>query len=73
MSGDRNVSTIERAFQLARSGACHSVEEIRVQLNAERHDRIHEHLGGASIQRQLKALLVGRGVKARADDDDGAG
>ncbi|GAA3697187.1 hypothetical protein GCM10022268_04570 [Sphingomonas cynarae] len=73
MSGDRNVGTIERAFQLARSGACHSVEEIRVQLSAERHDRIHEHLGGISIQRQLKALLVGRGVKARADDDDGAG
>ncbi len=72
MNGERDVGTVERAFQLARSGTCHSVEDIRIRLSAERHDRIHEHLGGTSIQRQLKALLAGRGIKGRTDAGDDA-
>jgi hypothetical protein len=70
MSDGRILSTVERAFQLARSGSCHSVNEIRMQLNAERHDRVHEHLGGTTIQRQLKTLLAGCSVKPKANTDD---
>lgn len=66
------VSTIERAFQLARTGACHSVEDIRQQLTNERYDNVHGHLNGASIQRQLREALAARGVISQPrDDDDG--
>jgi hypothetical protein len=71
MSDDRMISTIERAFQLARAGVCHSVEDIRAQLSAERYDRVYEHLSGSTIQRQLRALLISRGVRRSRIDDDG--
>lgn len=70
MSRD-GLSTLERAFQLARMGACHSINDIRLQLGLEGHDNIHGHLQGASIQRQLKAALAARGLKAiEVDDED---
>lgn len=71
MSDDRTISTIERAFQLARAGVCHSIEDIRAQLNAERYDRVYEHLSGSTIQRQLRTLLISRGVRNSRADDDG--
>ena len=55
-------STLERAFDLARSGECTSVEDIRRQLKRERFDQVEAHLAGASINRQLRALCD----KARA-------
>lgn len=67
MSG---VGTIERAFQLAREGACHSVADIRQQLAAEGHEGVHSHLSGVTIQRQLKAALSARGVSSSVMDDD---
>ncbi len=70
MSKDNEIGTIERAFQLARSGACHSVADIRTQLSAEGHEGVHGHLNGSSIQRQLRAALAARGVSASADEDD---
>ncbi len=67
------TSTLERAFQLARAGACHSIDEIRQQLNLEGYENVHGHLHGASLQKQLKAALAARGVKAiGADDEDDA-
>lgn len=67
----RDVSTIERAFQLARAGACHSVADIRQQLANEGHENIHGHLNGASVQRQLREALAARGIDAgRAGQDD---
>jgi hypothetical protein len=70
MTDKRNVTTVERAFQLARSGACHSVADIRTQLSAEGHEGVHSHLNGASIQRQLRAALAARGASASANEDD---
>lgn len=70
MSKNGQTSTIERAFQLARSGACHSVADIRAQLTAEGHDGVHGHLNGSSIQRQLKEALAARGVSATSENDD---
>ena len=61
-------STLERAFQLARAGACHSLNDIRQQLGAEGHENIFGHLQGASIQKQLKAALAARGVAAVSVD-----
>lgn len=49
-------STLERAFELARSGEYSSSAEIRLQLKRERHDQVEAHLQGPSISRQLRLL-----------------
>lgn len=49
-------TTLERAFELARSGTCLSVQDIRRRLKEERFDNIEAHLAGHSITRQLRAL-----------------
>jgi len=51
-------TTLERAFTLARSGTCVSVDEIRQQLRRERYDHVDSHLAGHSISRQLRALCL---------------
>jgi hypothetical protein len=50
-------STIERAFELARDGNCHTIEDIRRQLHIERYEYVISHTSGFSIVRQLNALL----------------
>jgi hypothetical protein len=50
------LSTLERAFELARSGEYAGVQEIRQQLKKERFESVEAHLAGPSINRQLKAL-----------------
>ncbi|HEY6916921.1 MAG TPA: hypothetical protein VI381_04700 [Allosphingosinicella sp.] len=49
-------TTLERAFELARSGECAAVADIRARLKQERHDQVEAHLAGPSINRQLRAL-----------------
>lgn len=55
-ASSRQLSTVERAYQLARSGSCRSVEDIRRRLTAERYESVQAHLSGASIKRDLIAL-----------------
>lgn len=52
---------IERAFELARGGACHSMRDIEQALSREGYVRadVHSHLGGQSLQKQLTALMRG--------------
>ena len=57
-------STLERAFQLARSGEYASTAEIRTQLKRERCEAVDAHLQGPSINRQLR-LLCDAARKAR--------
>ncbi|WP_106640153.1 hypothetical protein [Allosphingosinicella vermicomposti] len=57
-------TTLERAFELARSGECANVAEIRARLKRERHDQVEAHLTGLSINRQLRALCEEARVKA---------
>lgn len=49
--------TVERAFELAKSGACHNVSDIRRQLKLEGYSSYEEHLAGVSIKKQLLALM----------------
>lgn len=51
------LTTVERAFQLARSGKVTSVENIISLLRAENHMNAIEHLQGPQIRSQLKALM----------------
>lgn len=55
MSGQ--ITTLERAFELARSGQCDSVNDLRQRLRREGYDAVHLHLHGASINKQLADLM----------------
>lgn len=61
------VSTVERAYQLARSGAFSTVDEIRRALTEERYASVQEHLAGPSIRRALLALC--KASKPAVDPD----
>jgi hypothetical protein len=50
------TTTLERAFALARSGACANVNDIRLTLKRERFDQVEAHLAGMSITKQLRTL-----------------
>lgn len=54
-------STVERAFELARSGACKTILEIRSQLKRERYGSVDGHLDGPVLRRQLTALMKASG------------
>lgn len=49
-------TTVERAFELARSGACTNVPAIAAALKGERHESVDAHLAGPSIRRDLKRI-----------------
>ena len=51
-------STIERAFELARSGECGSLVEIEKRLLSENHDNVVDHLAGAFTRDQLRTILA---------------
>ncbi|TCP71362.1 hypothetical protein [Sphingomonas sp. PP-CE-1G-424] len=51
------ITTVERAFELARSGTCSSVNDLRQRLRREGYDAVHLHLHGASINKQLVDLM----------------
>ena len=61
-------STLERAFELARSGECANPAEIRARLKKERHDQVEAHLQGPSITKQLRLLCE----QAVRPDESGA-
>lgn len=56
-------TTLERAFALARSGRYATVNDIRLQLRAERFDQVDAHLAGPALARQLRELCI----EARGD------
>ena len=53
-------STVERAFELARSGVCQSVSDIRRQLKAEGYSNITGHFDSGALKKQLTALINAR-------------
>jgi hypothetical protein len=61
---DGSMSTIERAFELARGGECLTVKEIRFRLAKERYPGVDESTAGPTIQAQLKAAIEKARVKA---------
>ena len=51
-------SLLERAFQLANSGKCVTVEEICLRLGAEGYLESKSQLSGPALRRQLKKLCT---------------
>ena len=51
------TSTVERAFELARSGEYPAIADIRRQLKIEGFGSVDQHFSGPSLVKQLRALL----------------
>ena len=56
MSWMTQPTTLERAFALARSGSCATVQEIRKRLKSEGFDQVDAHLAGPALAKQLRRL-----------------
>ena len=67
---DSRTTELERAFQLAMSGDCRSVDEIRKKLSQEGY--YATQITGKSLLRQLQALIAA-GLDARAKRDRSPG
>jgi hypothetical protein len=52
------VGTVERAYQLAASGECASVSDIRDRLAREGYSNVVSHLGGKTIAVALRRLCA---------------
>jgi len=57
-------TTLERAFQLANSGECVNVEQIRLRLKREGYSDAQAHTKGPSIRNQLTKLCQAAVPKA---------
>lgn len=54
-TGERErPTTVERAFELARSGRCDNLPAIVAALKGERHEAVDAHLAGPSIRKDLR-------------------
>jgi hypothetical protein len=51
-------TTIERAFELARSGECRTLPELKQRLRQERLESVDSHLAGKLTKSQLNALMA---------------
>ena len=54
---DHNITAMERAFQLAKSGSCTSVPDLRKRLSAEGYAL--SQITGRTLSKQLEALIKG--------------
>jgi|GEM_PF-396723 len=50
-------SLLERAYQIARSGECAGLSDLRKRLRSEGYQQIEGHLSGLSLRRELAALV----------------
>jgi len=55
-SGPR-LPIVERAYELASSGACSSVIEIERILTSEAYASVHQHLKSTALRSSLRALI----------------
>ncbi len=49
-------TTLERAYQIARSGECSNLEDLVRQLKSERFDAVDAHTSGPSVRRDLRQI-----------------
>ena len=52
---DHRVSPLERAFELARSGCCASITDIRQKLRSEGYSAVQ--ITGKALSKQLRELI----------------
>lgn len=56
MTSTRN--TVERAFELARTGGRQTVEDVRRAFKLEDYEAVEAHLAGMAIRQPLSAVLT---------------
>jgi hypothetical protein len=66
-------SIIERAFQLAKSGQCLTVDDIRTQLSQERYEMQDAYIRGSSLLAQLRNHISNAQKTRAADREQPAG
>lgn len=47
---------LERAYELARSGGCATLKDIKARLKAEDYEHVNSHLDGIRIRNTLRDL-----------------
>jgi len=62
-------TTIERAYELARSGSCRTVGDIKSRLQAEGHERVQDRLYGATLTSALRKLCTANYIAPEGEDD----
>lgn len=61
-------TTLERAYELARSGSCRTVTEIKLQLQSEGYERVRDSLYGQSLNTDLRKLCQAHYITPPATD-----
>ena len=51
-------ATVERAYQLAKSGDCATVDDIKARLHAEGYASVWQHLSAPMLTRTLRGLCA---------------
>ena len=64
-------TTIERAFDLARSGECRTLDELKHRLRQERMESVDFHLAGKLTKSQLSELMARAPGRAEPTDFPG--
>ena len=54
------VSLLERAFQIAKTGSAVTVDDVQRTLSREGYGSANQHLASPSLRKQLKALIGAR-------------
>jgi hypothetical protein len=49
---------IERAYQLAKSGDCESLDEVKARLRKEGYSGVEQHLSAPMLSRTLRAMCA---------------
>ena len=62
-------TTLERAYELARSGACRTVGDIKAKLQAEGHERVQDRLYGGSLTSALRKLCAAHYVAPEGEEE----
>ena len=58
--------TVERAYQLAKSGDCATVDDIKARLQAEGYSSVWQHLSAPMLTRTLRGLCASAAKKPQA-------
>lgn len=53
---ERRLGTVERAYQLARSGRFTQIDHIRSRLISEGYEAVQQHLGAPTLRRDLTRI-----------------
>ena len=69
MSNNFRPTTLERAYELARSGECRTVGDIKTRLQQEGHERVQDRLYGGSLTSALRKLCVAHYVAPEGGED----